>query len=380
MTRRSFSNVYKKNIEKLTLVEHLSSIKRKRTKKINLDDVQIGGDAPVVVQSMTNTDTRDVQATVAQIKSLERAGCEVIRVALPDKEAVEALPHIKKRIKIPLIADIHFDYRLAVAAMKNGVAGIRINPGNIAPDKIRQIIDVAKERETVIRIGINSGSLQKDLLLKYRGATAEALTESALRNIDLFEHQGFKKIKLSLKSSDVPTMIEAYRAISARTGYPLHLGVTEAGSLVNAAIKSALGIGTLLYEGIGDTIRVSVTGNPVSEIPVAYGILRALNIRKIGPDIVSCPTCGRCEIDLLNLTDKIEKALAGKKDYLKVALMGCVVNGPGEAADADIGIAGGKKQGILFKKGKAFKKVKEEDFAKVLLEEISLMIKERKNN
>jgi (E)-4-hydroxy-3-methylbut-2-enyl-diphosphate synthase len=380
MTRRSFSNVYKKNIEKLTLVEHLSSIKRKRTKKINLDDVQIGGDAPVVVQSMTNTDTRDVQATVAQIKSLERAGCEVIRVALPDKEAVEALPHIKKRIKIPLIADIHFDYRLAVAAMKNGVAGIRINPGNIAPDKIRQIIGVAKERETVIRIGINSGSLQKDLLLKYRGATAEALTESALRNIDLFEHQGFKKIKLSLKSSDVPTMIEAYRAISARTGYPLHLGVTEAGSLVNAAIKSALGIGTLLYEGIGDTIRVSVTGNPVSEIPVAYGILRALNIRKIGPDIVSCPTCGRCEIDLLNLTDKIEKALAGKKDYLKVALMGCVVNGPGEAADADIGIAGGKKQGILFKKGKAFKKVKEEDFAKVLLEEISLMIKERKNN
>jgi (E)-4-hydroxy-3-methylbut-2-enyl-diphosphate synthase len=380
MTRRSFSNVYKKNIEKLTLVEHLSSIKRKRTKKINLDDVQIGGDAPVVVQSMTNTDTRDVQATVAQIKSLERAGCEVIRVALPDKEAVEALPHIKKRIKIPLIADIHFDYRLAVAAMKNGVAGIRINPGNIAPDKIRQIIEVAKERETVIRIGINSGSLQKDLLLKYRGATAEALTESALRNIDLFEHQGFKKIKLSLKSSDVPTMIEAYRAISARTGYPLHLGVTEAGSLVNAAIKSALGIGTLLYEGIGDTIRVSVTGNPVSEIPVAYGILRALNIRKIGPDIVSCPTCGRCEIDLLNLTDKIEKALAGKKDYLKVALMGCVVNGPGEAADADIGIAGGKKQGILFKKGKAFKKVKEEDFAKVLLEEISLMIKERKNN
>jgi len=361
------------------LVEHLSSIKRKRTKKINLNYVEIGGDAPVVVQSMTNTDTRDVLATVAQIKSLERSGCEVIRVALPDEEAVEALPHIKKRIKIPLIADIHFDYRLAVNAMKNGVAGIRINPGNLAPDKIRQIIEVAKERETVIRIGINSGSLQKDLLLKYKGATAEALVESALRNIDLFEHQGFKKIKLSLKSSDVPTMIEAYRAISARTDYPLHLGVTEAGSLANAAIKSALGIGTLLYEGIGDTIRVSVTGNPVSEIPVAYGILRALNIRKIGPDIVSCPTCGRCEIDLLNLTDKIEKALAGKKDYLKVALMGCVVNGPGEAADADIGIAGGRGQGIIFKKGKAVKKVKEKDFFKVLLEEINLIIKERKN-
>ena len=359
-------------------MEHLSSIKRKRTKKINLDHVEIGGNAPVVVQSMTNTDTRDVKATVAQIKALERAGCEVIRVALPDKEAVEALPHIRKKIKLPLIADIHFDYRLAIAAMKQGVAGIRINPGNIARDKISAIIKVAKERETVIRIGVNSGSLQKDLLLKYGGATSEALVESALRNIDLFEEQDFKKIKLSLKSSDVPTMIEAYRAISAKTDYPLHLGVTEAGSLVNAAIKSALGIGTLLYEGIGDTIRVSVTGNPVLEIPVAYGILRALNIRKIGPDIVSCPTCGRCEIDLLSLTDKIEKALAGKKDYLKVALMGCVVNGPGEAADADIGIAGGKGQGILFKKGRALRKVKEKDFVKVLLEEIKMIIDERK--
>jgi len=359
-------------------VEHLSSIKRRKTKKINLDYVQIGGDAPVVVQSMTNTDTRDIKATIAQIKALERAGCEVIRVALPDKEAVEALPHIKKKIKIPLIADIHFDYRLAIDAMKNGVAGIRINPGNIAREKICQIIKVAKERETVIRIGVNSGSLQKDLLLKYGGATAEALVESALQNIDLFERHGFKKIKLSLKSSDVPTMIEAYRSISAKTDYPLHLGVTEAGSLVNAAIKSALGIGTLLYDGIGDTIRISVTGNPVLEIPVAFGILRALNIRKVGPDIVSCPTCGRCEIDLLNLTDKIEKSLVRKKDYLKVALMGCVVNGPGEAADADIGIAGGKGQGILFKKGKAFKKVKEKDFVKVLLEEINLMIKERK--
>jgi (E)-4-hydroxy-3-methylbut-2-enyl-diphosphate synthase len=230
----------------------------------------------------------------------------------------------------------------------------------------------------VIRIGINSGSLQKDLLLKYGGATTDALAESALQNIELFEDQGFSKIKLSLKSSDVPTMIEAYRAIAAKTDYPLHLGVTEAGSLVNAAIKSALGIGTLLYEGIGDTIRVSVTGDPVLEIPLAYGILRTLNIRKIGPDIVSCPTCGRCEIDLLSLTGKIEKALTGRKDYLKVALMGCVVNGLGEAADADIGIAGGKGRGILFKKGKALKKVDEKDFVKVLLEEINLMIEERK--
>jgi (E)-4-hydroxy-3-methylbut-2-enyl-diphosphate synthase len=359
-------------------MEHLSLIKRRKTKKINLDNVPIGGDAPIVVQSMTNTDTCNVKATVAQIKALEEAGCEIIRVALPDKEAVWAIPAIKKKIHLPLIADIHFNYRLAIDAIKHGVAGIRINPGNIARDKIVEIIKVAKERETVIRIGVNSGSLQKDILLKYGGATAEALVESALKNIELFEDENFGLIKLSLKSSDVPTMIEAYRAIAAKTDYPLHLGVTESGTLVDAAIKSALGIGTLLYEGIGDTIRVSVTGSPVLEIPLAYGILRALKIRMIGPEIVSCPTCGRCKIDLLNLTGKIEKALAGRKDYLKVALMGCVVNGPGEAADADIGIAGGKGQGILFKKGKAFKKVKEKDFVKVLLKEIKLMDEEKK--
>jgi (E)-4-hydroxy-3-methylbut-2-enyl-diphosphate synthase len=359
-------------------VEHLSLIKRRKTKKINLESVPIGGDAPIVVQSMTNTDTRNVETTVAQINALQEAGCEVIRIALPDKDAVEAIPAIKKRIRLPLIADIHFNYRLAIDAMKQGVAGIRINPGNIASDKIRKIIKIAKEREIVIRIGVNSGSLQKNLLLKHGGATAEALAESALQNIELFEDQGFSKIKLSLKSSDVPTMIEAYRAIAAKTDYPLHLGVTESGTLINAAIKSALGIGTLLYEGIGDTIRVSVTGDPVLEIPLAYGILRALNIRNVGPDIISCPTCGRCEINLLSLTDKIEKALTGRKDYLKVALMGCVVNGPGEAADADIGIAGGKGQGIIFKKGKALKKVDEKDFVKVLLEEINMMIEERK--
>jgi (E)-4-hydroxy-3-methylbut-2-enyl-diphosphate synthase len=358
-------------------VEHLSLIKRRKTKKINLDGVPIGGDAPVIVQSMTNTDTRDVEATVAQINALQEAGCEVIRIALPDNDAVEAIPAIKKRTRLPLIADIHFDSRLAIDAMSHGVAGIRINPGNIAKDKIIEIIKVAKEREIVIRIGVNSGSLQKDILLKYGGATAEALVESALKNIELFEDENFGLIKLSLKSSDVPTTIEAYRAIAAKIDYPLHLGVTEAGSLVNAAIKSALGIGTLLYEGIGDTIRVSVTGNPVLEIPLAYGILRALNIRKVGADIISCPTCGRCEIDLLNLTGNIERALAGRKDYLKVALMGCVVNGPGEAADADVGIAGGKGQGILFKKGKAFKKVDEKDFVKVLLEEINMMNEER---
>jgi (E)-4-hydroxy-3-methylbut-2-enyl-diphosphate synthase len=362
----------------MTTVESLSLIRRRKSKKINLGDVPIGGDSPIVVQSMTNTDTRNVESTVAQIKKLEKIGCEIIRVALPDKEAVSAVGAIKKKISIPLIADIHFNYRLAVEAMKHGVDGIRINPGNIARDKIKEIIRVAKERQIVIRIGINSGSLQKDLLLKYGSATPDALVESALQNIELFEDQGFDLIKLSLKSSDVPSMIEAYRAIAVKTEYPLHLGVTEAGSLINATIKSSLGIGTLLYEGIGDTIRVSVTGNPMSEIPLAYGILRALRVRKVGPEIISCPTCGRCEIDLLQLTNKIEKALAGKKDYLKVALMGCVVNGPGEAADADIGIAGGRGQGILFKKGKVLRKIKEKDFEKVLLKEINLMLGERK--
>jgi (E)-4-hydroxy-3-methylbut-2-enyl-diphosphate synthase len=365
-------------IGKLVPVEHLSSIKKRKTRKINLGNVQIGGGAPVIVQSMTNTDTRDVEATVAQIHALEELGCEVIRIAVPDNEAVEAIPLIKKRIHIPLIADIHFHYQLAIDAIKKGADGIRINPGNISKDKIRKIVKVAKERETVIRIGVNAGSLQKDLVAEYGGVTAEALLLSALRNIEMFEDMGFGLIKLSLKSSDVTTMIEAYRAIAAKTDYPLHLGVTEAGTLVEAAIKSALGIGTLLYEGIGDTIRVSVTGSPLLEIPVAYSILRDLKIRQVGPELVSCPTCGRCQIDLLGLVEKIEKALTGRKKYVKVALMGCVVNGPGEAADADIGIAGGKGFGMLFKKGVAYKKVEENEFVSVLLEEIKMMDEEKK--
>ena len=359
-------------------MEEMSLIKRRKTRMLNLGGVPIGGDAPIAVQSMTNTDTRDIKATVAQIKSLTKAGCEIVRIAVPDQEAVDAIPEIKKKISVPLIADIHFHHQLAIDAMKQGVAGIRVNPGNIAREKIREIVKVAKEREVVIRIGVNAGSLQKDLVIQYGGVTAEALVESALKSIELLEEKGFNRIKLSLKSSDVPTMIEAYRAISARTDYPLHLGVTEAGTLVNAAIKSALGIGTLLYEGIGDTIRVSVTGNPVLEIPVAYGILRTLKIRKIGPEIVSCPTCGRCQIDLSGLTGKIEKALAGRKEYLKIALMGCVVNGPGEAADADIGIAGGKGFGRLFKKGVVVKRIEEKEFIPVLLEEINMILEAKK--
>ncbi|HOG81880.1 MAG TPA: flavodoxin-dependent (E)-4-hydroxy-3-methylbut-2-enyl-diphosphate synthase [Smithellaceae bacterium] len=344
--------------------------KRRKARVIQVGSVKIGGNEPIVVQSMANTDTRDIEATVRQIHELQEAGCEIVRVAVLDEEAVEAIPAIKKRIQIPLIADIHFHYQLALKAIQNGADGIRINPGNIAPDKIAEIVRLSKERQTVIRIGVNAGSLQKDLIDEYDGVTAEAMYASALRNIEIFEDLGFELIKLSLKSSDVPMMIEAYRLIAAKTDYPLHLGVTEAGTLVAAAIKSALGIGTLLYEGIGDTIRVSVTGNPVLEIPVAYSILRALKIRKIGPEIISCPTCGRCQINLPELVETIEKALAGRKEYIKVALMGCVVNGPGEAADADIGIAGGRGFGMMFKKGVAYKKVEEKDFVPMLLEEI----------
>lgn len=355
-----------------------TSIKKKRTRPVFLGKVQVGGDAPVTVQSMTSTDTRDVKATVRQIIKLERAGCEIIRVAIPDRAAAAALSEIKRQITIPLIADIHFNYRFAIEAIGSGVDGIRINPGNIKKEAIRKIAESAKSRGTVIRIGINAGSLEKDLLRKYEGPTSEALVESALRSLDALEDSGFNAIKLSVKSSDVTTMVEAYRELSRKTDYPLHLGVTEAGSIVNAAVKSAIGMGILLYQGIGDTIRVSVTGDPVSEIAVAYAILRAIGIRKVGPDIISCPTCGRCEINLFKLTREVENKLAGMKIPLKVALMGCVVNGPGEAAEADIGIAGGRGQGLLFKKGKVIRKIKEKDFVTTLLAEIDSMVAERK--
>jgi (E)-4-hydroxy-3-methylbut-2-enyl-diphosphate synthase len=353
-------------------------IKRKKTKPVFLGDLQVGGNAPVAVQSMTCTDTRDVRTTVEQIKKLEDAGCEIIRVAVPDREAAAALSDIKKQITIPLIADIHFNYRLALDAMRNGVEGIRINPGNIGKEKIVKIIEFAKARGTVIRIGINAGSLEKGLLKKYGGPTASALVESALKNHAFLRDAGCKAIKLSVKSSDVTTMVEAYRELSKKTDCPLHLGVTEAGSIVNAAVKSSIGMGILLYEGIGDTIRVSVTGNPVSEIGVAYGILRAIGIRKVGPDIISCPTCGRCEIDLFKLTQEVEKKLTGIKAYIKIALMGCVVNGPGEAAEADVGIAGGKGYGLLFKKGRVIKKIKERELLAALMNEIHSMVAEIK--
>ena len=345
-------------------------IKRKKTRPVYVGDVQVGGGAPVVVQSMTCTDTRDVKATIEQIGKLENAGCELARVAVPDREAAQSLVNIKRNINIPLIADIHFSHILALEAIKNGVDGIRINPGNIGKDKIREIISAAGERDVAIRIGVNAGSLEKEMLSKYGGATPAALVESVLNSLNTFEDMGFYSIKISLKSSDVATMVEAYRLISDKTDYPLHLGVTEAGSIINSSVKSSIGIGILLYEGIGDTIRVSITGDPVTEVDIAYRILRTLNIRRVGPDIISCPTCGRCEIDLFKLVEEVEKRLAGMKEYLKIALMGCVVNGPGEATEADIGIAGGRGFGMLFKKGEVIRKVKEENLVDVLMDEI----------
>jgi (E)-4-hydroxy-3-methylbut-2-enyl-diphosphate synthase len=349
------------------------SLARKKTRVVNVGGVKIGGDNPVIVQSMTSCDTRDVSATLKQIRALEQAGCEIVRVAVPDAEAAESIAQIRSRINIPLIADIHFRDDLAVMAMSNGADAIRINPGNIPVDGIRRIVAEAKRNGKVIRVGVNSGSLEKDIALRHGGPTAAALVESALRNIRFLEEMDFTDMKLSLKSSNVATTIEAYRTISGLTDYPLHLGVTEAGTLLQSAIKSALGIGALLYDGIGDTIRVSITGDPLQEIDVAFGILRSLGLRRVGPEIISCPTCGRCEIDLVSLTAHVEEALRGMKEPLKIALMGCVVNGPGEAAEADVGIAGGRGSGLLFKKGQVVRKISEGDFVPALLKEIRSM-------
>jgi len=326
---------------------------------------------------MTSTDTRDVEATVAQIGRLEKAGCEIIRVAVLDEEAARAIGVIRKAVGIPIIADIHFSRRLAIASLENGADAVRLNPGNLGREKIRDVVAAAKACGASLRIGVNSGSVEKELLAKHGGPCAEALVESALGSIAFIEDLGFREFKLSLKSSDVPTMIRAYRMVSEKTDCPLHLGVTEAGSVLSSSIKSSIGIGMLLHEGIGDTIRVSVTGDPTVEIFIAYGILRALGVRKVGPDIIACPTCGRCEIDLSALVEEVERKLSGMREYLKIAIMGCVVNGPGEAAEADIGIAGGRGLGILFRRGKAVRKVKEEELVAVLLQEIERMKSER---
>ncbi|GAB4420259.1 MAG: flavodoxin-dependent (E)-4-hydroxy-3-methylbut-2-enyl-diphosphate synthase [Thermodesulfovibrionales bacterium] len=346
-------------------------IKKKKTRVIHVGDVPIGGDNPIVVQSMTKTDTRDVLSTVKQIRLLEDEGCEIIRVAVPDMDAAKAIGEIKRDIKIPIIADIHFDWRLALEAVKQGIDGLRINPGNIgARWKVVEVVSACKGRGIPIRIGVNAGSLSGKLLEKYGHPTPEALVESAEEHIDILEELGFKEIKVSLKASDVPTTIEAYRLFSKRSRYPLHIGISEAGPSFTGIIKSSAGLGILLSEGIGDTIRVSLTANPALEIRVAYGILRSLGIRTFGADLVSCPTCGRCDIDIKGIASEVEQRLKDIKRPIKVAVMGCAVNGPGEAREADFGIAGGKGMGIIFRKGRVVKRVEEDKLLDALLEEI----------
>lgn len=352
----------------------MGRIERKKTRKIRIGDIYIGGDAPVAVQSMTNTDTRDVSATVDQIKRLEEAGCDIVRVAVPDSEAAEALKRIRKSIRIPLVADIHFDYRLALASIENGADKIRINPGNIGgTEKVRKVVEAAKARGIPIRIGVNSGSLEKHILAKYGAATPQAMADSAMGHVRMLEDLGFHEIVISLKASNVPVTIESYRLMSAMTDYPLHIGVTEAGTLFSGMVKSAAGIGCLLAEGIGDTLRVSLTGDPVEEVRVGIEILKALDLRRTGVELISCPTCGRTRIDLIKIANEVEKRLAGCSKPIKVAVMGCAVNGPGEAREADIGIAGGVGEALLFKKGRIIRKIPQERIVDELLEEIERM-------
>jgi len=348
---------------------------RETTFRIHVGPVPIGGGAPVAVQSMTNTDTSNVGATLEQIAQLAEAGCEIIRVAVPDEKAASALRGIVRESPLPVIADIHFDYRLALASLDAGVHGLRINPGTLRGAKaLDRVAEAARAHGVPIRVGVNAGSLPKGLLRQYGGPSPEAMVEAALGYIRRLEEMGFRQIKISLKSSSVLHTIRAYELLSRRARYPLHLGVTEAGTLISGTVKSALGIGALLMKGIGDTFRVSLTRHPVEEVQVAYAILRSVELRRRGPEIISCPTCGRCEIDLFSLVERVEKALASITPSPKVAIMGCVVNGPGEAREADIGIAGGRGQGLLFKRGKVVRKVPEEEMADVLIREVLAMV------
>lgn len=344
----------------------------KKTREVNAGGVRIGGGNPIVIQSMCNTDTRDAAATAAQIRRLEEAGCELIRVAVPDMEAADAIADIKRLIHIPLAADIHFDYRLALRCIENGIDKVRINPGNIGSrERVRLVADAAADKGIPIRIGVNGGSLDKRLLEKYGGVTADALVESALEHVKLLDEANFTDIVVSIKVSSVPVMLEAYRKFSRLSDIPLHVGVTESGTERMGTIKSAVGIGALLSEGIGDTVRVSLTADPVREIYAAKDILRALGLRKGGVEFVSCPTCGRTEIDLIKIAAEVERRLEGMDKDIKVAVMGCIVNGPGEARDADIGIAGGKGVGMIFKKGDILRKVPENRIIDELMEEIN---------
>lgn len=350
--------------------------KRKKTRRIYVGQIPIGDGAPVAVQSMTNTDTRDISATVDQINRLCDAGCEIVRLAIPDNAAADAFGEIKSKVRAPpLIADIHFDHRLALKALGAGADGLRINPGNIGGEKaVEKVVQGARDRGVPIRIGVNAGSLQREILKKYGSPSPEAMVESAMEQVRLLEALRFGKIKISLKSSSVINTIKAYELLSNRVDYPLHLGVTEAGTLISGTVKSTLGIGYLLANGIGDTFRVSLTRDPVEEVRVAYEILRALGLRERGPEIISCPTCGRCEIDLFGLVEEVERALGDIKASPKIAIMGCVVNGPGEAREADIGIAGARGQGILFRKGELVRKIPEEKLADVLIKEVKKLV------
>lgn len=344
---------------------------RDDTKIVNIGNVAIGGGNPIAIQSMTNVKTEDVEACVSQILKLEEAGCEIIRCTVPNEAAAKAIAEIKKQIHIPLVADIHFDYKMAIAAMENGADKIRINPGNIGSiDKVKAVVDVAKERNIPIRVGVNSGSLEKELVAKYNGVTAEGIVESALDKVHIIEDLGYDNMVISIKSSDVMMCVRAHELLAGRTVYPLHVGITESGTLTSGNIKSAVGLGIILNQGIGDTIRVSLTGDPVEEIKSAKLILRTLGLRKGGIEVVSCPTCGRTRIDLIGLANKVENMVSGIPLDIKVAVMGCAVNGPGEAKEADIGIAGGDGEGLLIKKGEIIRKMPESELLDALKEEL----------
>ncbi len=346
-------------------------MRREDTREIQIGTRKIGGGNPIAIQSMTNTKTEDVEATVTQILALEAAGCEIIRCAVPTMEAAKALAEIKKRIHIPLVADIHFDYKLAIAAIENGADKIRINPGNIGDvSRVKAVVDKAKEYNVPIRVGVNSGSLEKELVEKYNGVTAEGIVESALDKVRIIEEMGYENLVVSIKSSDVMMCVKAHELISQKCDYPLHIGITESGTVLSGNIKSSVGLGIMLYQGLGDTIRVSLTGDPLEEIKSAKLILKTLGLRKGGIEVVSCPTCGRTKIDLIGLANQVENMVADIPLDIKVAVMGCVVNGPGEAKEADIGIAGGIGEGLLIKKGEIIKKVKEEDLLETLRQEL----------
>jgi len=355
-------------------------MERKKTRAIKIGSVQIGADAPISVQSMTNTKTTDTLATVAQIQSLQAAGCDIVRLAVPDMDAAKNLANIKNVVNIPLVADIHFDYRLAIEAIEQGIDGLRLNPGNIGDEaKVKIVVQAAKRHHIPIRIGVNAGSLDKVLLEKYGRATPEAMVESAMQHVRILEKLDFYDMKISLKAHDVPLTIAAYQLMSQTVDYPLHLGITEAGTVKSGVIKSAVGIGSLLTQGIGDTFRISLTGDPVVEVKVANEILKSLGLKEYGPTLISCPTCGRCNINLAEIANLVEKKLSDVKRPIQVAVMGCVVNGPGEARDADVGIAGGKGEGLVFRKGQILRKVPEAILVEELFKEIDDILGEDKN-